>query len=156
MTDSNKSPSCNLKGPGNFNGNKKDWETWAFIFANYAKGVDFRLGKAFIEIEVLGKGTAVDSDWVDDFGINNPNTAATSKEFKQLDSDSYGYLSEILTGTAHTHALPEKSTAAGLAVWRRLVQRYGSVIATKVRNLMTEILNFQFLVDHFMDDYDNT
>ena len=43
MTESNKAPSFNLKGPGNFTGNKKDWETWAFRFANYAKNIDFRL-----------------------------------------------------------------------------------------------------------------
>ncbi len=100
MIDSNKSPSVSFKGPGNFTGNKKDWETWAFIFANYAKNIDFRLGKAFAEIEALGKGTDVDSDWIDDFDLNNPNTATASKDLKQLDSELYGYLSEILTGTA--------------------------------------------------------
>ena len=154
MTDSSKAPSFNLKGPGNFTGNKKDWETWAFRFANYAKNIDFRLGKAFAEIEALGKGTDVDSDWIDDFDLNNPNSAPTAKALTQLDSDLYGYLSEVLTGTAHTHVLKEKTSASGLAVWKRLVQRYGPVIATKVRNLMKEILNFQFRVDHFMDDYD--
>ena len=136
MTDSHKAPSFNLKGPGNFTGNKKDWETWAFRFANYAKNIDFRLGKAFAEIEALGKGTDVDADWIDDFDLNNPNTALTAKDLKQLDSDLYGYLSEVLTGTAHTHVLKEKTSASGLAVWKRLVQRYGPVIATKVRNLM--------------------
>ena len=154
MTDSSSTPSFKLKGPGNFSGNKKDWETWAFKFANYAKSVDFRLGKAFTAIAALKKTEPVDSDWIDDFDLNNPNSSATARDLKQLDSDLYGYLSEALTGTAHTHIMKEKTSSSGLAVWKRLVARYGPVLATKIRNLMKEILNFHFRVDHFIDDFD--
>ncbi len=116
--------------------------------------MDLRLGKAFVDIETLPTGTAVDSDWIEDFDLNSPNASPAAKDCKQLDSDLYGYLSEVLTLTAHTHVLKEKVSSSGLAVWNRLVSRYGPVITTKVRNLMKEILHFQFRSDHFMDDYD--
>jgi hypothetical protein len=62
------------------------------------------------------KTEPVDNDWIDDFDLNNPNTAATARDLKQLDSDLYGFLSEALTGTAHTPVMQEKTSSSGLAL----------------------------------------
>ena len=86
--------------------------------------------------------------------MNNPNATADAKDFKQLNADLFGYLSEKLTGAAATHLNREKTTRSGLAVWQRLVRRYGPTLTIRAKNKLTEILNFKFTSKDFMADLD--
>jgi hypothetical protein len=65
--------------------------------------IDFRLGAALTAVEKTPTTTAIDVNWIDDFDLNNPNSTLDAKDFKQLNNDLFGYLSEKLTGSASTH-----------------------------------------------------
>ena len=151
MSDKN---GLRLKGPETFTGDTSKWEHGSFTLNNYVSNVDFTLGVALTACEQLLPTTAVDSTWVDDFDLQNPNSAADAKDFKQLNNDLFGYLSEKLTGAATTHLNREKGTRNGLAVWRRLVGRYGPTLTVRAKNKLTEILNFRFTSKDFMADLD--
>ncbi len=71
-----------LKGPGNFDGTKANWETWAFELQTYARTVDFRLGLAFKELEQLAKGELPNDTWIEDFDLNNQSTQQNSSDFE--------------------------------------------------------------------------
>jgi len=144
-----------LKGPETFTGDSSKWEHWSFTLNNYVSNVDFRLGVALTAVEKLPSTTVVDSDWIDDFNINNPNHSTDAKDCKQLVNDLFGYLSEKLTGAASTHLNREKGTRNGLAVWQRLVARYGPTLTVRAKNKLTEILNFRFTSKDFMADLDS-
>jgi len=144
-----------LKGPETFTGDSSKWENWSFTLNNYVSNVDFRLGVALTAVEKLPSTTVVNSDWIDNFDLNNPNNAADAKDFKQLVNDLFGYLSEKLSGAAATHLNREKATRNGLAVWQRLVGRYGPTLTVRAKNKLTEILNFRFTSKDFMADLDS-
>ena len=144
-----------LKGPETFTGDTSKWENWSFTLNNYVSNVDFRLGVALTAVEKSSPTTVIDSDWLDDFDLQNPNSTTDSKDFKQLNNDLFGYLSEKLTGAASTHLNREKSTRNGLAVWQRLVARYGLTLTVRAKNKFTEILNFRFTSKDFMADLDS-
>ena len=152
MSDKN---GLRLKGPETFTGDTSKWEHWSFTLNNYVSNVDFRLGAALTAVEKLPTTTAVDTNWIDDFDINNPSSTLDAKDFKQLDNDLFGYLSEKLTGAASTHLNREKATRNGLAVWRRLVGRYGPTLTVRAKNKLTEILNFRFTSKDFVADLDS-
>ena len=143
-----------LKGPETFTGDISKWETWSFTLNNFVSSTDFRLGLVLTTVEKLPTTTTVDSDWIEDFDLNHPNNTADAKDFKQLNADLFGYLSEKLTGAAATHLNREKSTRSGLAVWQRLVRRYGPTLTVRAKNKLTEILNFKFTSKDFMADLD--
>ena len=54
----------------------------------------------FRAVDELPKEQPLDSDWWDDFDLNNPTTATDAKPVKQLDVDLYAYLTEQCTDTA--------------------------------------------------------
>jgi len=151
MSDKN---GLRLKGPETFTGDTSKWENWSFTLNNYVSNVDFRLGVALTAVEKSPPTTVIDSDWLDDFDLQNPNSTLDSKDFKQLNNDLFGYLSEKLTGAASTHLNREKGTRNGLAVWQRLVKRYGPTLTVRAKNKLTEILNFRFTSKDFMADLD--
>ena len=70
-----------LKGPETFTGDTSKWERWSFTLNNYVSNVDFRLGAALTAVEKLPPTTAVDTKWIDDFDINNPNSTLDAKDF---------------------------------------------------------------------------
>ena len=143
-----------LKGPDAFSGDSSKWEHWSFTLNNFVSNTDFRLGLALTAIEKLPTTTTVDTAWIEDFDLNNPNATADAKDFKQLNADLFGYLSEKLTGAAATHLNREKTTRSGLAVWQRLVRRYGPTLTIRAKNKLTEILSFKFTSKDFMADLD--
>ena len=89
MTSTEKQFGFTLKGPGNFDGTKNKWEDWTFKFKNYASTFDFREKDALTEVEQLSRTANVDTAWIDNFDLNNPNNNPNSKDFKQLDKDLY-------------------------------------------------------------------
>ena len=100
MSDKN---GLRLKGPETFTGDTSKWEHWSFTLNNYVSSIDFRLGAALTAVEKTPTTTAIDVNWIDDFDLNNPNSTLDAKDFKQLNNDLFGYLSEKLTGSASTH-----------------------------------------------------
>jgi hypothetical protein len=61
-----------LKGPETFSGDTSKWENWSFTLNNYVSNVDFRLGVALTAVEKSPTTTVIDSDWLDDFDLQNP------------------------------------------------------------------------------------
>ncbi len=68
----------------------------------------------------------------------------------------FGLLSASLSGTAHTYILREKSSAAGLTTWKRLVDRSGLVLYFKRSiNFSLRYLNWKSRARQFISSFDS-
>ena len=142
MTDNSTSNRLIVKTPGEFNGRQDNWEKWKNKYVNYVSTVDWRYGNVLTEIEELDRTVKIDDDWISDWDLNNPlrTTDKITKDVKQLSTELYAQLADLLQGTAGNLCRRHLKSRCGLSVWGELCLHYGIKTSLKLRRKLSRIM----------------